>query len=247
MSKTYKTEGIIIGKKDLRDADRLVIAYTKDFGKLKFVARGVKKIKSKLAGHLELFSYVKLVLAKGKNLDIAIAAQNIKTFKAESLNLKYLYLIAESIDILVEEGESDSELFEKFRQAILNTQFLVHGDHKMNAVNRIPILWFLAQLLCHNGYMPELGKCVAGGETLTPGNLYFSFKFGGVLCEKDKAKDVSAINLSTNSLKLLRVLFEKDLRVPRIRAGKNIQDEVEMILIRFIEFYAEKELKSKSC
>jgi len=64
---TRLVKGIILRKQDYRESDRLFVIYTDELGKIEAVAKGVRKIKSKMAGHLELFSIVNLMVAPGKN------------------------------------------------------------------------------------------------------------------------------------------------------------------------------------
>lgn len=247
MSKTYKTEGIIIGRKDLRGADRLVFAFTKDFGKIKFVAKGVKKIKSKLAGHLELFNYVKLVIARGKNLDIVTAAQNIEPFNLSEHSdeeLQNLYLIAEAIDAIAVEEETQPELFKKLTKVFFQPSTSSHQPAiSMQAAGcRLQALWFLAQLLNTYGYAPELQKCVASDKDLDPKNLCFSFGKGGLICGEEKVKDFGAMKISEDAAKLLRILFKEDFK--KVKVKDSVLGEVKKLLVRFVEVVGETEIKS---
>ena len=61
----YPTPAIVIGRLNLGEADRILTLLTPDYGKLRVSIRGVRKIKSRLAGHVELFSQTRLMLAKG--------------------------------------------------------------------------------------------------------------------------------------------------------------------------------------
>ncbi|MDO8572101.1 MAG: recombination protein O N-terminal domain-containing protein, partial [bacterium] len=66
---TFKATGYIIGKKYFREADRLYTIYTAEYGKIEAMAQGVRKLSSKLAGHLELFHKASFTIAKGKQID----------------------------------------------------------------------------------------------------------------------------------------------------------------------------------
>ena len=69
MSKTYQDKAITLKRIDIKEADRLFVFYTKEHGKVEAVARGVKKINSKMAGHLEPLGIVDLMIARGKSID----------------------------------------------------------------------------------------------------------------------------------------------------------------------------------
>ncbi|MDD5191431.1 MAG: DNA repair protein RecO, partial [Dehalococcoidales bacterium] len=63
----YRTSGVIIRKTKLGEADRILTIYTPDLGKMDAVAKGVRRPKSKMAGHLELLTYSQINLARGRN------------------------------------------------------------------------------------------------------------------------------------------------------------------------------------
>jgi DNA repair protein RecO (recombination protein O) len=76
-SREYQTEAIIIKKIKLGEADRILTLYTSDYGKIEAVAKGVRRPKSKMAGHLELLTHSQLRLAHGRNLDTIIGTQKM--------------------------------------------------------------------------------------------------------------------------------------------------------------------------
>ena len=110
----YKTLGIVIKKKDLKDADRLLTIYTQNFGKIIVKAKSVKKSQSKLKGHLELFVYNHLMIAHGKSLDVIINAETIKNYFFMRSNLFHIsaaYYFAELIDKLIAEPQKDKNIW----------------------------------------------------------------------------------------------------------------------------------------
>ncbi|MFC1700932.1 DNA repair protein RecO [Patescibacteria group bacterium] len=111
----YKTTGIIIGKRDLYEADRFLVIYTKDFGKILVKAKAVKKSQAKLKGHLELFAHSYLMIAQGRGLDIVTNAETIDNFSNLRNNLPCLagaYCISEIIDRLIAGPEPDEDIWQ---------------------------------------------------------------------------------------------------------------------------------------
>src|ERR671917_366457 len=81
-SRVYPTEAIVLRRSDFSEADRLLTLYTPRYGKRRVIAKGVRKTTSRLAGHIELFTRVQLLLAEGRNLDIVTQAQSIDGYRA---------------------------------------------------------------------------------------------------------------------------------------------------------------------
>ena len=110
-----KTKGIIIKRINLGEADKILTILTTDRGKIRVVARGVRRPEAKLGGFLELFRYNEYLLAEGRNLDVVTGASTIESFRQISLNLRKIglaYYVAEIIDKLVEETQEADRVFE---------------------------------------------------------------------------------------------------------------------------------------
>ena len=82
MHHSFKTEGIILKRMNYGEADRILTIYTLHHGKIRAMAKGVRKLQSRKAGSLELFNHSVLFLIKGKNLDLVTEAQTIDLFKS---------------------------------------------------------------------------------------------------------------------------------------------------------------------
>ena len=115
MIKTYKTVGIVLNQKNFFEADRLLTVFTKDFGRLRLLAKSVRKLTSRKRGHLELFSQVKIVCAKGKNLDLITEAETINNFPhlRQNLNrIRIAYLLCELINDLTAENQEHEDVYQ---------------------------------------------------------------------------------------------------------------------------------------
>ena len=117
----YKTPGIILRRKNLAEADRILTIFTQKRGKVKAVAKGVRWLKSHLAGHLELFCLSDLILAEGKNLDTIIGAELIKSYpklRADLARTNQAYYLAEITDKLTVEADPHSEIFQLLKKGL---------------------------------------------------------------------------------------------------------------------------------
>ena len=119
--RNYKTEGIIIRRINFGEADRILTIFTKHHGKIKAIAKGVRRIKSRRAPHLELFNQAVLFFHKGKNLDLVSEAQLINSFSDLRKDLKKVALafkLCELIDQLTRENQSQRHAYSLFKTCL---------------------------------------------------------------------------------------------------------------------------------
>lgn len=115
MGRTYKTEGIILKRINYGETDRILTIYTKHYGKIRALAKGVRRITSRRGGNVELFNQVTLFLHQGKNLDLLNEAQVVNSFKAWRRDLKKVavaYYFAELVDKLTPEEQPNQAVFQ---------------------------------------------------------------------------------------------------------------------------------------
>ena len=111
---SYTSEGIVLGRRDFGEADRILILYTKNFGRISLIAKGVRRPKSKKRGHLEVFNLVKFQAITGHGIDMMTEAEVIDDFKDIRKSLKKIslaYYFSEVIGRITHEQESNIELF----------------------------------------------------------------------------------------------------------------------------------------
>lgn len=115
MNRSYKTFGIVLKQKNFGEADRLLTLFTKHYGKISLLAKGVRKLTSRKRGHLELFSQAKIVCAKGKNLDLILEAETINNFSHLRQNLnrvRIAYLFCELVNELTAENQEHEDVYD---------------------------------------------------------------------------------------------------------------------------------------
>lgn len=123
MSRSYKTEGVVLKRKNFGEADRLLTIYSKHYGKIRVIAKGVRRTTSRKAGSLELFSYTRLVLAKGKNLDLITEVELINSYRPISagskknlLQVGVAYYFCELVDKLTPEAQANKLVFSLLKE-----------------------------------------------------------------------------------------------------------------------------------
>jgi DNA repair protein RecO (recombination protein O) len=148
--RVYTVEGIILKRRNVGEADRILTVFTKQFGKIRVIAKGVRKISSKRGPHVEVFNHVVVTLYKGKGMDTLTDVSPITSFEAIRSDLHRVgaaYYLCELIDGLLPEGQSHEDVF----------LLLVDAFGALSSVKheRIEILRarFAAALLTKLGYM----------------------------------------------------------------------------------------------
>jgi len=119
--RTFKTEGIILKRTNYGEADKILTIYTKHYGKIKALAKGIRKLTSRKAGSLELFNQAIVFLVKGKNFDLVTEAQAVDLFKSWRKNLIRVgvaYYFCELVDKLTPEEQENLAVFELLRDSL---------------------------------------------------------------------------------------------------------------------------------
>jgi DNA repair protein RecO (recombination protein O) len=198
---TYQTTGIVIGRTNFGEADRVVRFLTPDHGKVSAVAKGVRKIKSRSGGHLELFGEVNLMLATGRNLDVVTSARLIwyPHHLAEAYDrLGLAFAMATAIYRLVETQHPQPTLYAVLAEALRAIDAGAGGP--------LPELWFKLRLLEVLGYHPELGHCVVCGRSDPELGYFFDAARGGIVCQSDAT--ATARPMPNPAIKLWRILSD---------------------------------------
>lgn len=192
----YPTHAIIIGRHNFGEADRVMVLLTPERGVIRGVAKGVRRIKSRLAGHLELFSESELMLAEGRNMDTITSArlEHHVAIGDDYDRMRLAYLFAEMVNRLGGDNEHQEGLFE-----LLHDTFAQLEHHTGTVLE----LWFKLRLLDRLGYRPELNGCVTCGALGSERTYFFNVELGGIVdrgCSSPGNPPVS-----NNSIKIWRL------------------------------------------
>lgn len=237
----YRVQAIVLRRTDHSEADRLLTLFTPERGKIRANAKGARKPSSRKSGHVELFTHVDLMLAKGQQIDVVTQAETIDSFIAlrDSLDrVSYAYYLVELVDKFSEEETENRPVFDLLLHAL---GWL--GDETTNP--DLLARFFELRLLQYVGYRPQLFSCVNCGKVIEPVENFFSAEAGGVLdaeCAHTQ-RDVQAISL--NALKVLRYLQTREWETVRgLKLSAGVLSEVEILLQQYIVHHLERNLKS---
>ena len=238
--RNYKTEAIIIKKTKLGEADRILTFYTPHLGKIQAVAKGVRRPRSKMSGHLELLTHSLVPLARGRNLDTVTGSQTITGFLAIKSNLELISYALYVIELINKFTGDNIENYPLFKLLLETLKQLDKGSN-----NELVLRYFELHLLSYVGYRPQLQHCVLCHSPLKHVTLSFSPKAGGILCPDCYDSQLLTYNISLNGLKLLRLLQECDYgTVNRLEAKQQPNYEIEWIMRNYMRYLLEREIKS---
>ena len=120
-SRIYKVEAIILKRRNVGETDRILTVFSKEYGKLRVIAKGIRRITSRRAPHLEIFNRATLLLHKGKTLDIVTEADLLDGYQELRKKLTLVngcYYCCELIDALLPEKQEHRDVYVLFSRAL---------------------------------------------------------------------------------------------------------------------------------
>lgn len=252
MEETKNTSAVILDRRPYRESDTLVTVYTKEFGKQVLIARGTKKLQSKLAGHLEPISRADIMIVRGKNFDYIGAALGRDAYPDLKADLNKLYFAGRAIacfNRLVKENQADERLF------FLLVEWLERLDNPVGGAPREEkdkfdkadgerlLSFFTLKLLTELGYQPALRDCLVCRQPLKPGRNYFDLKNGGVIgaeCRPERKERPDyppdqLLVISDDSLKIIRYVIANSFgQAQKLKIDRKTIKELNNIISQFI-------------
>jgi DNA repair protein RecO (recombination protein O) len=239
-NRSYQTETIVIGKVKLGEADRILILFSRDYGKIEAVGKGVRRPRSKMGGHLELLTHNQVSLVQGRNLETIVGVQTIDGF----LNLKndiwltsYGLYAAELVNQFTVVHAENQPIF---RLLVSTLQELERGTNP-----ELVMRYFELSLLESAGFRPQLQQCVACKKSLQPVENVFCVNEGGILCPECKYTHPVVAPISVDALKVLRLMQKSDISlVNRLKIEADLAEELKGILAAYIRYILERDVKA---
>lgn len=239
-NRLYRSEAVILRRQDLGEADRLITLYTPDQGKIRAIAKGIRRPGSKKAGHLEPFTRSRLLLARGRELDIITQAEAVAEYAGLRTDLIRLGQAAYAAELLDRFGVEENDTQALYLLMIDTLARLDSDPQPGNALR-----YYQVRLLDLVGFRPELQRCVNCGQDLQPVNQFFSSAQGGVLCPNCGPNQQDARPLSLGALKVLRHYQRNDYaEATRPSLSAAVSQELETTIESYLSHLLERELKA---
>ncbi len=229
----YREEGVVLRTWRLGEADRIVVLCTRGRGKVRAVAKGVRKTKSKFGSRLEPTSHVALQLYEGRELDIVTQAEtidNLSPLRDDLDRLTRATALLEAVDAMAQERHADARLY---TMLVGGLRTLAARDHPLV----VPA--FFLKLLAHEGFQPRV-DCCAVCEDEEVALVAFDVDEGGLLCRDHRR----GIAVTEPAVQLLRLVLGGRLGEALNEPADGTTLEVETLATRLLEHHLERRLRT---
>jgi DNA repair protein RecO (recombination protein O) len=196
-----RVDGIVLRRFNYGEADRILVIYTRERGKVRAIAKGLRRPTSRLAGHLELFSRGDILLGQGRELDVVSQVQITNPFaglRSDIERTAQAFVIAELLDAGTPDAHPQPDLFQTLVESL--------GAVEQHSRPDLAALQGQIHLLARFGFRPELQRCVHCRSELQPVENFMDPGRGGIVCPRCMEQRGGGHAISVDSLKLLRIL-----------------------------------------
>lgn len=219
----YNYHGIVLRQRKIGETDRLYTLYTLENGKFAIIGKGVRKMMSKNAPHLEDFMLSHVAIVRGRGLGViksAVAEYDFPTLHRSVDALQCAYRVRNLFDRLIDEREQDQKIFLLYTTylRLLDYYALTGGNEETMTLITESFLMKLYHLL---GYHFSFGRCTTCKYVfIAMDRILFSAESGGLLCTSCARSVGNAVVLSQNAVKILRLIPQYSLKnLVKIRAS----------------------------
>ncbi len=237
--RTYKTEGIILRRRNLGEADSIFTVFADREGKFDAIAKGVRKARSRMRGHLEPLTRTRMMLARGRNLDVFTQAETVTPYRALREDLERsaaAIYCAELVDRFTAEHMEHPGLY----GLILEVLDALEAGAPEHVVR-----YFEQQMLFQMGYEVQLDACAVCGSRLPEEEALLSPSAGGLVDYGCRVVAGSGRVVSVRAIKVLRYARAASIEAfAGIRMDADLAPELQAALGDVLRYVLDRELNS---
>lgn len=239
-SRTYRAQAIVLSHIEYGEADRILNLFTHERGKITAIAKGVRKIHSRKAGHLEPFTRVNLFLAKGRNLDIITQAEAVDAYQGIRDDLERIAYASYLVELLDRFTYEEGQNIALFR--LLTTAFANLATHPYP---EIVVHYYEIRLLDLLGFRPQLFECIDCGATIVEEDQFFTPLAGGVICPRCGRARPEALPVNKDVLRYFRHLQRSRWQqIKAIVIPTEVENGLASLLEQYFTYLLERKLNS---
>lgn len=241
LPRSFRVEAVVLRHVDWGEADRLLTLFTREHGKLRVLAKGARKLLSRKAGHLEPFTHVVLLLARGRELPVVSQVETMEAFlpiREDLLRTGYAAYTLELLDrfTYAEEGHSPA-LFRVLIETL--------GRIAIEPEGWLAVRYYEMRLLDALGFRPKLFECANCGREIQPVAQFFSPAAGGVICPACGTGLPGLWPVEMEILKYLRHFQRSNYTAAaRARPAAQHQKQIETLMQGYFTYLLERELNT---
>ncbi len=239
--RSRRVDALILRHQRWGEADRLLTIFTREYGKLRIVAKGARKTTSRKGGHLEPFMRTALQLAQGRDLWIVTQAEMINAFLPMRDDLQRMGFASYVIELLDKFTYEDGANPQLYYLAVETLERLCTPDSVF-----VVLRYYEMRVLDIMGYRPQLFQCIGCQEEIKAEDQYFSALVGGVICPRCGQKYEDVRKISMGALKYLRH-FQRSTYQEALAAapGEAVVQEVDKIMQWYLTYLLERAINSQ--
>jgi len=228
-----KTEALVLRRKEFRETSLLLTLFTKDFGKINGLAKGVRTESSQWGSSFPLFSHNAIVFYFRRGLNLITEAELLRDFSKGisplNKNIFASYLV-ELVDAIFPVEDKNEPIF----NMLLEIFRLFEKEEDIEKLVHI----FELKLLQLTGFSPRLDTCINCKKVITK-YASFSHKRGGLLCQNCTSLDKEASMVMPGTIFTLKYIFKEPFEnlSTRFRMNNLIKEELRYILTRFLDYH----------
>ncbi len=236
------TEAFVLNRRDFRETSILATFYSREFGKIKGILKGVRAERHKYGSSAELFTLNKIVFyektkSEFNNITQCDLIEGFFGIRKRLNAIAYASYLSELVDTLTEPNEKNAQVYELLYKSLK----LLSAGEEPNKIVRIFELRFLSSL----GFAPTLNSCIHCSAGISE-KARFSLRHGGMLCELCLREDSNARAISRGTVQTLNHIGSAKLEsLLKFKISKSIESELNIIVEELLESHLEKPLKSK--
>lgn len=228
---------VCLGKKDIGEADRRYVFYTKEKGLFYVRARGVRKSSARLAAHIEDYMLTHIAVAKNQGPGTLAGAYVQTAYLGIRSQYDVLCLLGRMRDVFIRvmrTEQPDDKIFELLFTCLEVLEESMHKDDDSH-VSALIIDAFLLKLFEHMGYRFPLTRCAVCSKRLEQLRNFFSPYDGGVICHdciRNPENHIThAVVCDVSVLKVMRIIAEHDLtQITKVKIEKQTSKQLQIII-----------------